>query len=137
MLFLPSGSMAEAVVQNLCLILVPGLCVVGVQHLFIMTAGAKGGWRTFLFISVFALFICYPGGAFYILAMWGAYSVIAANIQRLMIEKMVRDGVEVIFDDQERNKFERTHKNLSGEDPDGEDEDTDSEEDKDEDHKDR
>jgi len=139
MLFLPKGSMAEAVVQNLCLILVPGLCVVGVQHLFTMAAGAKGGWRTFLIISVLALFICYPGGAFYILAMWGAYSVIAANIQRLMIEKMVRDGVAQIFDDKELSEFERNHKHLLGEDPDGEEEENDpeNEEDKDDETKDR
>ena len=104
MIFLPGFSMAGAVVQNLCLMLVPGLCVMGMQQLLTLSSGAGGGKRLFLILTVAGAFICYPGGAFYILAMWGAYTVIAGAVQRKIIQKLVENsGIHMPTDGEQQN----------------------------------
>lgn len=91
-LVLPSSTVFSATVQNLCLILMPGLCLVGVRGLFTALSKARGGMRVFFIFALAFLFCCYAGGVLYILAMWGAYYTITLFIRNKMIEKMKEKG---------------------------------------------
>ncbi len=91
-LLIPTTSMASAVVQNICLILLPGFCVLGVQGIFLSLAQARGGMRVFLLLFFGSMLCCYTGGALYILAMWGAYGRVMDAIRRKLLEKMNQNG---------------------------------------------
>lgn len=92
MIFLPQTSMAMAVVQNICLILLPGLCIVGITGFFPMLANSRGGMRIFWILLLVFLFCFNFGSAFYILAMFGAYAIVMTVIRLKMIEKLVKNG---------------------------------------------
>lgn len=92
LLFVPSGSMAAAVIQNVCLILMPGFAFLGVRGLAVSFARAKGGMRVFLIIFTVVMLCCSSELIFYILGLWGAYGRITEEIGRKMFEKMLRDG---------------------------------------------
>ena len=81
-----SDSMAYAVSQNLCLILLPLMFLTGFSALLAMTRSSTGA-RVFLLLMLGALFCCYSGGLLYLVALWGAYNRIAAEIQRKIQEK--------------------------------------------------
>lgn len=85
---LPATSLASAVVQNLALILMPILCVIGIQGLLISLSRSRGGMRVLLILMVLFLLCCSGGSAFYILAMWGAYTRIMILVQQKMLKKM-------------------------------------------------
>lgn len=89
LLILSPSSLAAAVVQNLCLILMPGLCVLGVIRLTALIANAHGAMRVLLILFAASMLFCYPGGVLYVLAMWGAYSDISGALHLWMIKKMV------------------------------------------------
>lgn len=93
-LVIPSSSMVSAVVQNICLMLLPGFCVLGIQSAFVSLARAKGGMRVFLLIFFGSMLCCYTGGALYVVAMWGAYGRIMQGLRHKMLEKLNqnRDG---------------------------------------------
>lgn len=82
-----SDSMAYAVSQNLCLILMPLMFLTGFSALLAMTRSSTGA-RVFLFLVLGALFCCYSGGLLYLVALWGAYNRIAAAIQKKIQEKI-------------------------------------------------
>lgn len=84
-LFLPN-SMAYAVSQNLCLILLPLMFLTGFSALLFMTRTSTGA-RVFLFLMLGALLCCYFGGLLYMVALWGAYNRIAAAIQQKLQAK--------------------------------------------------
>ncbi len=87
-LFIPSSSMVSAVVQNICLMLLPGFCVLGVQSALLSLAQSKGGMRVFLLIFFGSMLCCYTGGALYIMAMWGAYGRLMQALRNKLLEKM-------------------------------------------------
>ena len=58
MFLLPTGTVAYATVQNLCLILMPGLFLVGCQMLITMLARARGGMRAFVIAMVAGVLCC-------------------------------------------------------------------------------
>ncbi len=93
-LVIPSSSMISAAVQNICLMLLPGFCVLGIQSAFVSLARAKGGMRVFLLIFFGSMLCCYTGGVLYIVAMWGAYGRIMQGLRHKMLEKLNqnRDG---------------------------------------------
>lgn len=91
-LIVPSSTMASAVIQNICLILLPGFCVLGVQSIMLSLAQARGGMRVFLLLFFGSMLCCYTGGALYILAMWGAYGRVMVAIRRKMLEKLNQNG---------------------------------------------
>lgn len=92
MIFVPYSSMVGAVVQNLCLILMPGLCILGVQGLLVSLTRSRGGMRIFMVILIASMLCCYTSGALYILAMWGAYDRVLFAIRKRMIEKLTQEG---------------------------------------------
>ena len=89
MLFLPTSGMASAVVQNLCLILLPGLCVLGVIRLRAILFNLQGGARIALLAVVVLLISLAADSALFLLAMWGAYSNLATALHIFMIKKMM------------------------------------------------
>ena len=91
MIFLSPSSVVGAVAQNLSIILMPGLCVIGVQSLLVSIARARGGMRIFLIVIAVMLFCC-SGAAFYMIAMWGAYGIVMLTMQKSMVERIVRNG---------------------------------------------
>lgn len=92
MMFLSADSMVSAVVQNVCLILMPGLFVIGLMGFLALMANAKGGMRVFFALMLAFLLCCSSGGSLYILAMLGAYTIIAGAIQKKLLERVLRDG---------------------------------------------
>ena len=93
MLVIPSSSMASAVVQNICLMLLPGLCVIGITDIFAMISRLQGGSRTFFIVITVAMLCCCAGSSMlYILGMWGAYGVINAAIRQKMIDQLKQNG---------------------------------------------
>lgn len=87
-LFGSGDSLAMAVIQNLNLILMPGFCVVGCNLLFLSLARAKGGARILFLILALALLCCNLGGGLYLLALFGANSVVLGTLGRRLKEKM-------------------------------------------------
>ncbi len=88
MLVIPITSIVSAVVQNLALILMPILCVIGIQGLLLSLSRSRGGVRVLLSFMILFLLCCSGGSALYILAMWGAYTRIMILVQQKMLEKM-------------------------------------------------
>ena len=77
--------------QNLSIILMPGLCVIGLQSIVATIRHAKGSNRIFLLL-VAAFFVCCSGGVFYMLAFWGAYGIVMLALQRRMVERIIQNG---------------------------------------------
>ena len=92
MMLLPEGELASAVVQNLALILLPGLALFGGQRLMLFLFRLQGMLRFLLSFAVLALLFCNLGGALYILALWGAYSSIGDLPRAILIERIKRNG---------------------------------------------
>ena len=92
-IFSSSGtSIAWAVIDNLNLILVPGFCVIGVTMLALSLARSKGGARLFLTFLLAAVFCCYTVGAFSLLALFGANSILLGALRKKMMDKMNENG---------------------------------------------
>jgi hypothetical protein len=89
MLFLPEDALATAVVQNLCLILLPGLCVLGTIRLLAILANLRGGSKIGLLVVVVLMLLLAAESAPLVLAMWGAYSNVANAIQFYLLKKML------------------------------------------------
>ena len=92
MLFLPSNSMASAVVQNLTLILLPGLALFGARRLLLLLYRLQGMMRALLLIGIFALLLCNLGTGLYLLALWGAYTCIGDLFRVMLLERMTKNG---------------------------------------------
>lgn len=92
LLFVPASGMASAVIRNLCLILLPPLLLLGLQAIRLSMTRAPGGMRVFLVLFLIATFLCAGTGAFYLLAMWGAYHRVSAALQMKLIRKMRENG---------------------------------------------
>jgi len=92
LVFMPTGSLAAAVTQNVSLILMPGLALLGIRGLAVSFSKARGGMRVFLILFVGAMLCCSSELIFYILGLWGAYGRISEAIQRKIFEKMIQNG---------------------------------------------
>ncbi len=93
-LLIPVGeSLAGAVIQNICLILLPGLCIIGIQHLLFALVGMRGR-SGFFFVFILAVIACclFSGNAIYVLGMWGAYGVITVALHRKLMGQIRKDG---------------------------------------------
>ena len=81
-----------AATENLALVLMPALCVVGGKFLFRYLLGAQSGFRLLILLGAFALFCLSFISAFYLLAMLGAYHVIHGAIVRYLRKRIGNDG---------------------------------------------
>lgn len=88
--FLGASSLIGAAMQNLCLMLLPGLCVAGVGAVLGMFRNSKGGARIFLSFILLSLFCCAGFSGLYFLALWGAYSTVLSAIGKRVMEKLHR-----------------------------------------------
>ena len=90
-LFSKSDSLAMAVIQNLNLLLMPGFCVVGTNLLLLSLARAKGGARLLFLVLAAALLCCNVGGGLYLLALFGANSVVLGVLTQRLRERAERN----------------------------------------------
>ena len=86
------SSVFGAALQNMCMILLPGLCVMGVGAIKGMLRTSRGASRFFIVAICLGSFFCAGFSALYFLALWGAYSVILAAIGKRMLEKLGGNG---------------------------------------------
>lgn len=87
MIFLPTDQLASAVAQNLTLILLPALVLVGFRRFLLLFIKTTGGIKTILLVLAVAMLCCNTGGALYLLAMLGAYYGIAEPIRSILAER--------------------------------------------------
>ena len=86
--FVGVGTLIGAAMQNLCLMLVPGLCVIGVGAILGMLRTSKGGARVFILLLSIAAICCAGFSALYFLALWGAYTTVLGALGRHMMKKL-------------------------------------------------
>lgn len=86
-----ASTVPGAVMQNLSLLLMPGLAVIGLQSIVASVRHAKGSNRIFLLLLL-AFFVCCTGGVFYMLAFWGSYGIVMLALQKKMVEKIIQGG---------------------------------------------
>ncbi len=84
MLFLDATTMLGAVMQNACIILLPGLCLVGFADLFTRFRAARGSGRFFRILIFASLFCCAGASALFFVALWGANCSILLALHRKM-----------------------------------------------------
>ena len=86
-MFVNKQSMLLMTVYNMCLILLPGLCLTGV-NIITQNARRAGGWIRVVSILLLVTVVCCMGtGSLYFVALWGAYATISAALHQKMIEK--------------------------------------------------
>ncbi len=90
--FFGATSIFGAAMQNLCLMLLPGFCVVGVGAVLGMLHSSRGGARVFLLITCCAAFCCAGFSLLYFVALWGAYTAILSALGKHMMEKLRGKG---------------------------------------------
>ncbi len=81
-LFAASDSIPVMVANNLCLMLLPGFCVVAVQSMVAFFASTRGGGRILILLLIASMCCCTPGAIFYVLAFWGAYQCVMDAIRK-------------------------------------------------------
>ncbi len=81
-LFDSSGSMPAVVMENLCLVLLPGLCVIGVASFRYRLHASKGGTKVFWAVILFLLVCCSGASAFFLLGLWGSNTVVMQAINK-------------------------------------------------------
>lgn len=75
-------------VSNMCFILMPGLCLTGV-NVILFNARRARGWMGVAHILLLVAAVCCLGATgFYFVALWGAYAAISAALHQKIIEKM-------------------------------------------------
>lgn len=91
-MFADGRTLFGAAMQNVCLILLPGFCVLGAWSLLARIRFSKGGSKIF-WILLCASFVCCAGfSALYFLALWGANTTITMALRNRMIQKMREMG---------------------------------------------
>jgi hypothetical protein len=75
-------------VTNMCFILMPGLCLTGV-NVILHSAKQARGWMGVVSILFFVAVICCMGlSSLYFVALWGAYTTISVALHQKIMEKM-------------------------------------------------
>lgn len=91
-LFVNSQSVFVMAIYNMCLILLPGLCLIGFSVVWQNTRRANG-WMGVASILFFIGILCCLGlSSLYFVALWGAYAIVTAALHQKIIEKMKNDN---------------------------------------------
>jgi hypothetical protein len=90
--FATGSSLAVALMDNLCLMLLPGFLLVGFGSMLTAFAAMKRNGGGFLLILAFALLCCCSSSALYLLALWGANMVLTAPLRRKMMQMTDNDN---------------------------------------------
>ncbi len=86
-LFFATESLFLVVMQNMCIILLPGFCVYGVGTMLGQFRTAKGGGKIFFILLYVAIACCAGLSALYLLALLGANTVIFGFIHQKILQK--------------------------------------------------
>lgn len=105
-LFFGGSSLIGAAMQNLCLILLPGFCVMGWGALLGTLHHSRGGAKI-LWLVFLALLVCFAGAlSLFLLALWGSNVVVMAALHLHLLKKMgasIRKEDEKKDDDNDEN----------------------------------
>jgi hypothetical protein len=87
-MFVSKQSVFLMAVMNMCFILMPGLCLTGV-NVILHSAKQARGWVGVVSILFFVAVICCMGlSSLYFVALWGAYTTISVALHQKIMEKM-------------------------------------------------
>jgi hypothetical protein len=87
-MFVSKQSVFLMAVTNMCFILMPGLCLTGV-NVILHSAKQARGWMGVVSILFFVAVICCMGlSSLYFVALWGAYTTISVALHQKIMEKM-------------------------------------------------
>ena len=87
-MFVSKQSVFLMAIYNMCLILLPGLCLTGV-NVILQNARRAGGWIGVASILLLVAAVCCMGfSSFYFVALWGAYVTITAALHQKIMQKM-------------------------------------------------
>lgn len=87
-MFVSKQSVFLMAVTNMCFILMPGLCLTGV-NVILHSAKQARGWVGVVSILFFVAVICCMGlSSLYFVALWGAYTTISVALHQKIMEKM-------------------------------------------------
>ena len=90
-MFANEQSVFVMTIYNMCLILLPGLCLTGV-NVILQNARRAGGWIGMASILLLVAAVCCMGfSSLYFVALWGAYATITAALHQKIMQKM-KDG---------------------------------------------
>lgn len=90
-LFFDGSSLVGAALQNLCLILLPGCCVVGWGTVLSGLHRASTGKKVFVLLFLAALVCCSGVFSFYFLALWGAGTVLSMALHMHLSKNLPSD----------------------------------------------
>ena len=88
MMFANKQSTFLMAIYNMCLILLPGLCLTGVNVILQNARRSKGFMRVASVLLLVAAVCCLGLSSFYFVALWGAYATITAALHQKIIQKM-------------------------------------------------
>lgn len=75
-------------IYNMCLILLPGLCLTGV-NVILQNARRSGGFMRVASVLLLVSAVCCLGlSSFYFVALWGAYAIVTAALHQKILQKM-------------------------------------------------
>ena len=75
-------------ITNMCIILLPGLCLTGVNVILQNARRSKGFMGVASVLLLVAAVCCLGLSSFYFVALWGAYATITAALHQKIIQKM-------------------------------------------------
>ena len=88
MMFANKQSTFLMAIYNMCLILLPGLCLTGVNVILQNARRSKGFMGVASVLLLVAAVCCLGLSSFYFVALWGAYATITAALHQKIIQKM-------------------------------------------------
>lgn len=93
-MFVNKQSVFLMAVMNMCLILLPGLCFIGVNVLVQNAKRARGVIGVASILLVVAAVCCMGLSSLYFLALWGAYVTISAALHQNILQKLKENNEE-------------------------------------------
>lgn len=88
MMFANKQSTFLMAIYNMCLILLPGLCLTGVNVILQNARRSRGFMGVASVLLLVAAVCCLGLSSFYFVALWGAYATITAALHQKIIQKM-------------------------------------------------
>ena len=93
-MFVSKQSVFLMAVTNMCLILLPGLCLTGV-NVILYNAKQARGWMGVASILFFVAIVCCMGlNSLYFVALWGAYTTVSVALHQKILQKMKENNEE-------------------------------------------
>ncbi len=87
-MFAGKATLFTMAVGNMCFILMPGLCLTGV-NVALLNAHRSRGWMSAAHVLLLVLAVCCLGfTGFYFVALWGAYATVSVALHQKIMQKM-------------------------------------------------